>query len=96
MKFALKKSQFPPEKLFWSITMYKLPERLLMDNPIYRYSMGDRTEGFKSAPDGSLTFYIQHDVSQGNKKANGLPAPETCPIILLNKRDLSYLPIQAS
>ena len=30
---------------FWSLTMYNLPQRLLVDNPIGRYSIGDRTEG---------------------------------------------------
>jgi len=66
----------PPVKLFWSMTMYKLPERLLVDNEIDRYSIGDRTKGFKPAEDGSLTIYIQSTAPEGDKKANWLPAPE--------------------
>jgi hypothetical protein len=70
------KGNLPPVNLFWSITMYKLPERLLVDNPIDRYSIGDRTEGLKYGKDGSLTIYIQHDAPEGDKKANWLPAPD--------------------
>jgi hypothetical protein len=40
--------RLPPVKLFWSITMYALPSRLLVDNPIDRYSIGDRTDGLCS------------------------------------------------
>ena len=29
--------QLPPVNAFWSVTMYKLPESLLVDNPINRY-----------------------------------------------------------
>ena len=37
----------PPVQLFWSITLYGLPDRLLVANPIDRYSIGDRTEGLR-------------------------------------------------
>ncbi|HHD64830.1 MAG TPA: DUF1254 domain-containing protein [Desulfobulbaceae bacterium] len=77
-RYALRfeKGHLPPVNLFWSITMYKLPERLLVDNLIDRYSIGDRTEGLKLAKDGSLTIYIQHEPTKGDKKANWLPAPD--------------------
>ena len=52
--------QLPPVNEFWSITMYSLPERLLVENPINRYSIGDRTAGLKQGADGSLEIYIQH------------------------------------
>ena len=43
--------QIPPAKNFWSWTMYKLPQRWLVDNPINRYSIGSATTG----PEGRLT-----------------------------------------
>ncbi len=68
--------QLPPVTEFWSITMYTLPERLLVDNPINRYSVGDRTAGLKQGPDGSLEIYMQHDNPGSDKASNWLPAPK--------------------
>jgi hypothetical protein len=34
------KNQVPPAKFFWSITMYDLPARLLVENSINRFSIG--------------------------------------------------------
>jgi hypothetical protein len=67
--------QLPPAKLFWSITMYNLPERLLVENSIARYSIGDRTAGLKQGADGSLEIYIQNEHPGSEKAANWLPAP---------------------
>ena len=39
------KEQVPPVKFFWSMTMYDLPGRLLVENPIKRYAIGSRTRG---------------------------------------------------
>jgi hypothetical protein len=41
--------------------MYNLKTRLLVDNPIDRYSIGDRTEGLKYGRDGGLTIYVQKE-----------------------------------
>ncbi len=41
--------QLPKAKYFWSITMYNLPERLLVDNPIKRYSIGQLVAGSQCA-----------------------------------------------
>ena len=67
--------QLPPVSEFWSITMYNLPERLLVANPIDRYSIGDRTKGLKLGADGSLEIYLQHDNPGPDKASNWLPAP---------------------
>ena len=68
--------QLPPVNEFWSITMYNLPERLLVENPINRYSVGDRTAGLKQGPDGSLEIYIQSDNPGPDEVSNWLPAPK--------------------
>lgn len=68
--------QLPPVNEFWSITMYNLPERLLVENPINRYSVGDRTAGLKQGPDGSLEIYVQNDNPGPDKASNWLPAPK--------------------
>jgi hypothetical protein len=45
----------PPAEAFWSLTMYDVPNYYLVDNPIDRYSIGDRTSGLVTGPDGSAT-----------------------------------------
>ncbi len=67
--------QLPPVSEFWSITMYTLPERLLVPNPIQRYSIGNRTQGLKLEADGSLELYLQHENPGPDKVSNWLPAP---------------------
>jgi hypothetical protein len=67
--------QLPPVTLFWSITMYNLPGRLLVENPINRYSIGDRTAGLKQGPDGSLEIYLQNENPGPEKASNWLPTP---------------------
>ena len=68
--------QIPPAKNFWSWTMYKLPQRWLVDNPIDRYSIGNATPGLKTAADGSITIYFQAESPGKDKESNWLPAPE--------------------
>jgi hypothetical protein len=68
--------QLPPVNLFWSITMYNLPQRLLVENPIKRYSIGDRTPGLKKGKDGSLEIYLQSDSPGPDKESNWLPTPK--------------------
>lgn len=67
----------PPARYFWSATIYRLPERLLVDNPIGRYSIGDRTPGLVHDDDGGLTLYVGKDRPQDPQRAaNWLPAPD--------------------
>ncbi|CUI71512.1 Uncharacterized conserved protein [Achromobacter kerstersii] len=68
--------QLPPVQFFWSMTMYDLPGRHLVANPINRYAIGDRTRGLKRGKDGSLTLYVQHANPGKDKESNWLPAPE--------------------
>ena len=56
--------------------MYDTPDFYLVENPIGRYSIGDRTPGMRYADDGSLTIVIQRDEpSEPDRRANWLPAP---------------------
>ncbi len=73
LRFA--KDQIPPVDAFWSMTMYGLPDQLMIGNPIQRYSIGDRTRGLKFGADGSLEIYLQHKSPGKAKEANWLPAP---------------------
>ena len=43
---------------FWSVTMYDLSTNLV-DNPMDRYSIGDRTKGFKCNKEEGLAIFIQ-------------------------------------
>ena len=64
----------PQVDAFWSLTMYRKSDCLLVDNPIDRYSIGDRTKGLHWDADGGLRIAIQHDAPSGDE-ANWLPAP---------------------
>ena len=58
---------------FWSLTMYRRSDCLFVANPIGRYSIGDRTPGLRTDPDGSLAIRIQ--ASDPGPGCNWLPAP---------------------
>jgi hypothetical protein len=79
----LTKDQLPPAKYFWSATLYELPSRLLSENSIHRYSLGDRSPGLKFGDDGSLTLYVQREPPAADKQGNWLPAPKTGPFTVI-------------
>lgn len=66
--------ELPPVKAFWSLSMYKLPEQLFMENEINRYVISSVTEGLHYNEDGSLDVYIQKDNPGNEKESNWLPA----------------------
>jgi hypothetical protein len=68
--------EIPPVRYFWSLTMYRLPQRSLVDNPIHRYSIGSATPELQTAADGSITIYIQAKSPGPDKLRNWLPAPD--------------------
>jgi len=63
----------PPVDAFWSLTVYG-EDGFLVDNPIGRYSIGDRTAGLRLAGDGSLEVLVQRDQPAAGP-SNWLPAP---------------------
>jgi hypothetical protein len=67
----------PPVNAFWSLTMYNLPQSLLVANPINRYLLNSpMLPQFVKDADGGLTFYVQNESPGKDKEANWLPAPK--------------------
>ena len=67
----------PPVNAFWSLTMYKMPESLLVANPINRYLINSpMLPQLKKDADGGLTLYVQNESPGKDKEANWLPAPK--------------------
>lgn len=62
----------PPVGAFWSISAYDLRTLALIENPLRRYSLGDRTPGLHVNADGSLDLRIQKDPPAAGS-ANWLP-----------------------
>ncbi|WP_296595098.1 DUF1254 domain-containing protein [Phenylobacterium sp.] len=84
--------QLPQADAFWSLTMYRPTsdgQFFLVENPIARYSIGDRTPGLKKNADGSLDLWIARADPGGEKSANWLPAPPDGPFSLSFR---AYLP----
>jgi hypothetical protein len=75
-RYELRFPVAPPCRAFWSVTMYDTPDFFLVENPIGRYSIGDRTPGLQLAGDGSLTIVMQRDEpAEADRRANWLPTP---------------------
>jgi len=83
--------QLPPLQKggFWSMTMYNLPQRLIIHNPIERYSIGDRSPGLKKGADGSVMIYLQSASPGQDKESNWLPTPPEGPFFYVIR---VYLP----
>ena len=68
-----------PADGFWSMSMYEQTRdgRLFFtDNPIARYTVGDRTPGLRRDADGTLRIALQHAAPDDPVlRANWLPAP---------------------
>lgn len=81
----------PDVKAFWSVTMYSAASGTfnLVDNPIDRYSIGDRTPNVKKDADGGLTIYIGGTSPGADKESNWLPSPNSGPFTLTFR---TYIP----
>jgi hypothetical protein len=82
----------PPVAAFWSLTLYASEPNaalFLADNPIDRYTIGDRTPGLRRAADGGLEIFISRADPGGERTANWLPAPANGPFALILR---AYLP----
>jgi hypothetical protein len=69
--------QLPPVNAFWSLTMYELPQSLLVANSINRYLINSpMLPQLERDADGGLTLLIQNESPGMDKEANWLPAPK--------------------
>ena len=62
----------------------------MVENPIHRYAIGDRTPGLEVNRNGSLDLYLSHDSPKGHE-ANWLPVPAGSFTLILR----IYLPARA-
>jgi len=76
------KDQLPKVDFFWSVTMYDNENKLLIENEIDRYSIGNKTDGLEYK-DGSLDIYIQSENPEDSKTSNWLPAPKKAFYLIL-------------
>ena len=71
------KDALPPVRAFWSVTMYGLPDRLLVANPIGRYLINSpMLPRLKRDADGGITLYLQSESPGKELEPNWLPAPK--------------------
>ncbi|RZL05446.1 MAG: DUF1214 domain-containing protein, partial [Rubrivivax sp.] len=63
----------PEVDAFWSLTLYRRSDCLLLASPIHRYSVGDRLPGLRTDDDGGLSIRIQAE--DPGPAHNWLPAP---------------------
>lgn len=76
-RLAFTADQLPPVDSFWSLSMYQLmPDGGLYftENPIDRYTIGDRTAGLKRGADGSFEIVMSRS-EPASPGANWLPTP---------------------
>lgn len=87
--------QQPPidKEGFWSMTMYNLPNRALIHNPLERYAIGNRSPGLQLEADGSLKIYLQPTSPGKGKESNWLPTPPAGPFFYVIRL---YLPAKAA
>ena len=90
LRFAA--DELPPVDAFWSLTMYEAQADgafFLTDNPIGRYTIGDRTPGLVRDADGSLEVWISRTDPGDRRRSNWLPAPAAKPFMVILR---AYLP----
>ena len=69
---------------FWSLTMYELPQSLLVANPINRYLINSpMLPSLVPDKDGGYTFYLQNESPGADKESNWLPAPKGPFVVVL-------------
>jgi hypothetical protein len=82
--YRFAKDQLPPVNAFWSLTMYELPQSLLVANPINRYLINSpMLTSLVPDKDGGYTFYLQSESPGADKESNWLPAPKGPFVVVL-------------
>jgi hypothetical protein len=76
--------QLPPVNAFWSLTMYGMPESLLVANPIDRYLINSAMlPNLVQDRDGGYSFFVQHQSPGPGRETNWLPSPPGPFVIVL-------------
>lgn len=82
--YRFEPGQLPPVNAFWSLTMYELPQSLLVTNPMNRYLINSpMLPSLRADPDGGYTFSIQNESPGIQDESNWLPAPEGPFVVVL-------------
>lgn len=77
-KLTFSASELPSVDSFWSLSMYRRNaegQQFFFENPINRFSIGDRTQGLAYGDDGSLTIWMTREDPGGDATRNWLPIP---------------------
>jgi hypothetical protein len=74
--YVMRFSSPPPNDAFWSLTMYDATTKMLVQNPLQRYKVGNDTPGLKVDADGHFEIPISASKPDGAFAANWLPAPQ--------------------
>ncbi len=75
-KYVIRFKKAPPVDGFWSLTLYRADDKMLVDNEIDRYKVGTDTKGLFVRKDGSFDIPIQQAKPEGEFSNNWLPAPQ--------------------
>ena len=81
-----------PVDAFWSLTMYEATadgQFFFTENPINRFSIGDRTPGIAKSDSGGVDVWISRADPGGARSPNWLPAPKAGPFAMILR---AYLP----
>jgi hypothetical protein len=66
----------PQVNAFWSLTLYRKSDCMLVENPLQRYSVGDRSPALRYEADGSLRLILGMHAPETALLGNWLPAPD--------------------
>src|SRR5512140_359922 len=70
------KGELPEYTRFWSMTAYMPGTVELVPNALDKYVVASYTPGLVTAPDGSVTIYVQAEPPRTVNQANWLPIPK--------------------
>ncbi len=75
---TFERESFPPVRSpgFWSLTMYRKSDNLLVENSANRFYIRTDTPGFQYNSDGSISIHMAAEKPAGIPDGNWLPAPK--------------------
>ncbi|MCP8467095.1 DUF1214 domain-containing protein [Pseudomonas sp. ZM23] len=76
------RDEIPQAQAFWSLHAYT-NRYTVIDNPLNRYAISDRSTGLQYTEDGGLVVYLQADDPGADKRGNWLPVKRGEPFWLI-------------